>query len=80
VRRHAGCPYEVGSYCYALQKHVKSFVRNEKRVIGLFDHPRGPPINRGSLVTEWTHINEKRASKVLAQLRSFHFCLFHFLL
>jgi hypothetical protein len=56
VRRHAGCPSEAGSYCNALQKRVKPFVRNRKGVIGLFDHSRGPPTNRGSLVTERTHI------------------------
>jgi hypothetical protein len=64
VRRHAGCPYEAGSYCNALQKCVKPFVTNGKCVIGLFDHSRGPPINRGSIITERTHINEKRALKV----------------
>jgi hypothetical protein len=41
VRRHAGRPYEAGSYCYALQKRVKPFVRNGKGVIGLFDHAQG---------------------------------------
>jgi hypothetical protein len=63
VRRHAGSLHEARSYCYALQKRVKPFVRNGKGVIGLFDRPQGPPINSGSLVTEQTHINEKRAPK-----------------
>jgi hypothetical protein len=79
MQRHAGCPYEAGSYCYALQKCVKPFVRNRKGVIELFDHSREPPINRGSIVTERTHINEKRAPKVLAQLHSFRFYLTRFL-
>jgi hypothetical protein len=78
VRRHTGCPYEAGSNCYTLQKCVKLFVRNGKGVIGLFDHPRGPPINSGSLVTERTHINEKRAPKVLVQFLCFRFSLFCF--
>jgi hypothetical protein len=41
VRRHAGRPYEVRSYRYALQKRVKPFVRNGKGVIGLFGRPQG---------------------------------------
>jgi hypothetical protein len=41
VQRHAGRPYEARSYCYALQKRVKPFVRNGKGVIGLFDRPQG---------------------------------------
>jgi hypothetical protein len=62
VQRHARGPYEGRSYCYTLEKRVKPFVRNEKGVIGVFEHPRAS-CNRGSLITERTHINEKRAPK-----------------
>jgi hypothetical protein len=34
VRRHAGGPYEVRSYCYTFEKRVKPSVRNGKGVIG----------------------------------------------
>jgi hypothetical protein len=64
VRRHVGSPYEARSYCYTLKKRVKPFVRNGKGVIGGVRAYIGPSINRDSLVTEWTHINEKRAPKV----------------
>jgi hypothetical protein len=37
VRRHAGDPYEARSYCYALEKCVKSFVRNGKGAIGVIE-------------------------------------------
>jgi hypothetical protein len=33
VRRHAGGLYGAGSYCYALVKCLKTFVRNRKGVI-----------------------------------------------
>jgi hypothetical protein len=49
VRRHAGGLYGAGSYCYALVKHVKLFVRNGKGVIEVDDHTRGPPINSDPL-------------------------------
>jgi hypothetical protein len=55
VRRHAGGLYDEGSYCYALVKHVKPFVRNGKGVIEVDDHTRGPPINSDPLVIEQTH-------------------------
>jgi hypothetical protein len=45
VRRHAGGLCDAGSYCYALVKHVKLFVRNGKGVIEVDDHTWGPPIN-----------------------------------
>jgi hypothetical protein len=63
VRRHTRGLYEARSYCYTLAKCVKPFVRSGKGVIGVNDHTQGPPINSGSLVIEWTHINEKRAPK-----------------
>jgi hypothetical protein len=44
VRRHAGGLYDAGSYCYALVKCVKPFVRNGKGVIEVDDHTRGPPL------------------------------------
>jgi hypothetical protein len=37
------------SYCYALVKRVKPFVRNRKGVIEVDDHTRGPPINSDPL-------------------------------
>jgi hypothetical protein len=64
MRRHAGDLYDTGSYCYALVKRVKSFVRNGKGVIEVDDHTRGPPINGDPLVIEWTHINEKGALRI----------------
>jgi hypothetical protein len=66
VRRHAGGLYDAGSYCYALVKRVKPFVRNVKGVIEVDDHTRGPPINSDPLCNRTdTHINEKRAPKAL---------------
>jgi hypothetical protein len=41
VRRHVGGLYDAGSYCYALVKRVKPFVRNEKGVIEVYDYTRG---------------------------------------
>jgi hypothetical protein len=41
VRRHAGGPYEARSYCYTLEKRVKSIVRDEKGVIGGIERPQG---------------------------------------
>jgi hypothetical protein len=49
VRRHAGGLYDAGSYCYALVKRVKLFVRNGKGVIEVDDHTRVPPINSDPL-------------------------------
>jgi hypothetical protein len=40
VQGHVGSPYEARSYCYTLKKHVKSFVRNGKGVIGVFERPQ----------------------------------------
>jgi hypothetical protein len=45
VRRHAGGLYDAGSYCYALVKCLKPFVRNGKGVIEIDDHAQGPPVN-----------------------------------
>jgi hypothetical protein len=73
VRRHAGGLYDAGSYCYALVKRVKPFVRNGKGVIEVDDHTRGPPINSDPLVIERTHINEKRAPKALVCFLAFGF-------
>jgi hypothetical protein len=63
MRRHAGGLYDAGSYCYALVKRVKPFVRNGKGVIEVDDRTRGPPINSDPFVIERTHIKEKRAPK-----------------
>jgi hypothetical protein len=49
VRRHARGLYDAGSYCYALVRRVKPFVRNRKCVIEVEDHTRGPPINSDPL-------------------------------
>jgi hypothetical protein len=49
VRRHTGALYDAGSYCYALVKCVKPFVRNRKGVIEVDDHTRGSPINSDPL-------------------------------
>jgi hypothetical protein len=73
VRRHAGGLYDAGSYCYALVKRVKPFVKNEKGVIEVDDHIRGPPINSDPLVIERTRINEKRAPKAPACFLAFGF-------
>jgi hypothetical protein len=45
VRRHAGGLYHTGSYCCALVKCLKPFVRNGKGAIEVDDHAQGPPIN-----------------------------------
>jgi hypothetical protein len=45
VRRHAGGLYDARSYCYALVKCLKPFVRNGKGVIEADDHAQGSPIN-----------------------------------
>jgi hypothetical protein len=73
VQRHTGGLYDVGSYCYALVKCLKPFVRNRKGVIEADDHAQGPPINSDPLVMERTHINEKRALKALASFLAFDF-------
>jgi hypothetical protein len=73
VRRHAGGLYDARSYCYALVKCLKPFVRNEKGVIEADDHAQGPPINSDPLGMERTHINEKRAPKALASFLAFGF-------
>jgi hypothetical protein len=73
VRRHVGGLYDVGSYCCTLVKRVKPFVRNGKGVIEVDDHTRGAPINSDPFVTEWTHINEKRAPKAPACFSAFGF-------
>jgi hypothetical protein len=41
VQGHAGSLYEARSYCYALEKRAKPFVRNGKGVIGVFERPQG---------------------------------------
>jgi hypothetical protein len=41
VRRHARGLYDAGSYCYALVKCLKPFVRNGKGVIEANDYARG---------------------------------------
>jgi hypothetical protein len=69
VRRHAGGLYDARSYCYALVKCLKSFVRNGKGVIEADDHAQGSPINSEALVMKRTHCNEKRAPKALTSLR-----------
>jgi hypothetical protein len=82
VQRHAGGLYDAGSYCYALVKCLKSFVRNGKGVIEANDHTQGSPINSEPLVMERTHCNEKRAPKATAGLSVFDLqrvSLFHFL-
>jgi hypothetical protein len=63
VRRHAGGLYDARSYCYALVKCLKPFVRNEKGVIEADDHAQGSPINSEPLVMKRTCCNEKRAPK-----------------
>jgi hypothetical protein len=82
VRRHAGGLYDAGSYCYALVKCLKLFVRNGKCVIEANDHTQGTPINSEPLVMERTHCNEKRAPKAIAKPSVFGLLsvsLFHFL-
>jgi hypothetical protein len=71
VRRHAGGLYNAGSYCYALVKCLKSFVKNGKGVIEVNDHAQRPPINSEPLVMKRTHGNEKRAPKAPASLSAF---------
>jgi hypothetical protein len=71
VRRHAGGLYDAGSYCYALVKCLKPFVRSGKGVIEANDHTQGTPINSEPLVMERTHCNEKRAPKATASLSIF---------
>jgi hypothetical protein len=63
VRRHAGGLYDARSYCYALVKCLKPFVRNGKGVIEADDHAQGSPINSEPLVIKQTCCNEKRAPK-----------------
>jgi hypothetical protein len=82
VRRHAGALYDAGSYCYALVKCLKLFVRNGKGVIEENDYAQGPPINSEPLVMKRAHCNEKRAPKATASLSVFGLLstsLFHFL-
>jgi hypothetical protein len=82
VRRHAGGLYDTGSYCYALVKCLKPFVKNGKGVIWENDHTQGSPINSEPLVMERTHCNEKRAPKATAGLSVFglqRVSLFNFL-
>jgi hypothetical protein len=82
VRRHAGGLYDAGSYCYALVKGLKPFVRNGKCVIEADDHAQGSPINSEPLVMKRTHCNEKRAPKATASLSVFDLLtvsLLHFL-
>jgi hypothetical protein len=67
VRRHAGGLYDAGSYCYALVKRVKPFVRNGKGVIE-------------ALCNRRTHINEKRAPKASVCFLAFGFLSVSFLL
>jgi hypothetical protein len=71
VRRHAGDPYDAGSYCYTLVKCLKPFVRNEKVVIEANDYTHGSPINSETLVMKRTHCNEKRAPKATSDLSVF---------
>jgi hypothetical protein len=71
VRRHAGGLYDAGSYCYALVKCLKPFVRNGKGVIEANDHTQGSPINSEPLVMKRTHCNENRAPKAIASLSVF---------
>jgi hypothetical protein len=82
VRRHAGGLYDAGSYCYALVKCLKPFVRNEKGVIEANDHTQATPINSEPLVMERTHCSKKRAPKATASLSVFGLLsvsLLHFL-
>jgi hypothetical protein len=71
VRRHTGCLYDAGTYCYALVKCLKRFVRNGKGVIEANDYTHGSPINSEPLVMKRTHCNEKRAPKASAGLSVF---------
>jgi hypothetical protein len=79
VQRHAGGLYGAGSYCYALVKRVKPFVRNGKCVIEVDDHTRGPPINSDPFVIEQRQVNEKRAPKAPACFLAFGFLSASFL-
>jgi hypothetical protein len=82
VRRHTRGLYDAGSYCYALVKCLKPFVRNEKGVIEANNHTQGTPINSEPLVMEQTNCNEKRAPKATASLSVFGLLsvsLLHFL-
>jgi hypothetical protein len=69
VRRHAGGLYDTRTYCYALVKCLKPFVRNRKGVIEADDHAQGSPINSEPLEMKRTHCNEKRAPKAPISLR-----------
>jgi hypothetical protein len=71
VRRHARGLYDAGTYCYALVKCLKPFVRNGKCVIEANDHAQGSPINSEPFVMKRTHGNEKRAPKASACLSVF---------
>jgi hypothetical protein len=66
VRRHAGGLYDAGTYCYALVKCLKRFVRDGKGVIEANDYAHGSPINSEPLVMKRIPCNEKRAPKALA--------------
>jgi hypothetical protein len=54
VQRHAGGLYDAGSYCYALVKCLKPFVRSGKGIIEVDDHAQGPPINSETLLMKRT--------------------------
>jgi hypothetical protein len=69
VRRHAGGLYDARSYCYALVKCLKPFVRNGKGAIEADDHAQGSLINSEPLVMKRTHCNEKIAPKAPISLR-----------
>jgi hypothetical protein len=71
VRRHAGGLYDAGTYCYALVKCLKQFVRNGKGVIEANDYTQGSPINSEPLVMKRAPCNEKRAPKASAGLSVF---------
>jgi hypothetical protein len=71
VRRHAGGLYDARSYCYALVKCLKPFVRNGKGVIEADDHAQGSPINSEPLVMKRTRCNEKRAPKATTSSTAF---------
>jgi hypothetical protein len=71
VRRHAGGLYDARSYCYALVKCLKPFVRNGKGVIKADDHAQRSPINSEPLVMKRTRCNEKRAPKAPTSFTTF---------
>jgi hypothetical protein len=71
IRRHARGLYNARSYCYALVKCLKSFVKNGKGVIEADDHAQGSPINSEPFVMKRTCCNEKRAPKAPTSFMAF---------